>query len=322
MQLVQRLSIIGVALLGGASVTLAQDYPSKPVRLIIGFPPGGGADIVARQLTPRLGELLGQQLVIDNRPGASGNIALELLAKSAPDGHVLMLTTPTLTVNPALYPKIPYDAQRDFAPVGLVASTVYVLVVHPSLPVKTVKDLISLAKTKPRELLYSSGGNGAAAHLAGELFRSMSGIQMVHVPYKGIAPALVAVLSGEAQVTFGSQPSALPHVRQGKLNALAVTSATRSSFTPQLPSIAEAALPGYDTTAWYGVIAPVRTAPAIINRLNRDILRVLDLPEIKTGLANLSFDILGGTPDQFAALIRDELAKWSKVVKESGMRLD
>ena len=315
------LSLFGIALTGWSAVH-AQEFPSKPVRLIIGFPPGGGADIVARQLAPRLGELLGQQLVIDNRPGASGNIALELLAKSTPDGHVLMLTTPTLTVNPALYPKLSYDALRDFAPVALVASTVYILVVHPSLPVKTVKELIALAKAKPRELLYSSGGNGAAAHLAGELFRSMSGIQLVHVPYKGIAPALIAVLSGESQITFGSQPSTLPQVKQGKLHALAVTSAQRSSFTPTLPSIAEAALPGYDTTAWYGVIAPARTPPAVISRLNRDIQRVLDLPDIKTGFTHQSFEIIGGSPEQFSALIKDELVKWSRVVRESGMRID
>ena len=293
------LSLFGIALTGWSAVH-AQEFPSKPVRLIIGFPPGGGADIVARQLAPRLGELLGQQLVIDNRPGASGNIALELLAKSTPDGHVLMLTTPTLTVNPALYPKLSYDALRDFAPVALVASTVYILVVHPSLPVKTVKELIALAKAKPRELLYSSGGNGAAAHLAGELFRSMSGIQLVHVPYKGIAPALIAVLSGESQITFGSQPSTLPQVKQGKLHALAVTSAQRSSFTPTLPSIAEAALPGYDTTAWYGVIAPARTPPAVISRLNRDIQRVLELPDIKTGFTHQSFEIIGGYPNNSA----------------------
>ena len=315
------LSLFGIALTGWSAVH-AQEFPSKPVRLIIGFPPGGGADIVARQLAPRLGELLGQQLVIDNRPGASGNIALELLAKSTPDGHVLMLTTPTLAVNPALYPKLSYDALRDFAPVALVASTVYILVVHPSLPVKTVKELIALAKVKPRELLYSSGGNGAAAHLAGELFRSMSGIQLVHVPYKGIAPALIAVLSGESQITFGSQPSTLPQVKQGKLHALAVTSAQRSSFTPTLPSIAEAALPGYDTTAWYGVIAPARTPPAVISRLNRDIQRVLDLPDIKTGFTHQSFEIIGGSPEQFSALIKDELVKWSRVVRESGMRID
>lgn len=318
-----RLLLILPAVLSGLPMSAqAQDFPVKPVRIMLGFPPGGGVDIVARQIAPRLSEQLGQQIVIDNRPGASGNIALELLARAPADGYTLMFTTPTVTINPALYPKIAYDTLRDFAPVTLVATTVYVLVVHPSLPVKSTRELIVLAKAKPREILYSSGGNGAAAHLAGELFRSMAGIQMVHVPYKGIAPALIAALSGEAQVTFASQPAVLPHVKQGRINALAVTSAKRSSFTPNLPSIAEAALPGYETTAWYGILAPAKTPPALISRLNREVARALEHAEVKSGFSNQSFEIIGGTPELFGALIRDELVKWNKVVKESGMRID
>ena len=316
------LLILPVILSGLPMGTQAQEYPVKPIRIMLGFPPGGGVDIVARQIAPRLGEQLGQQIVIDNRPGASGNIALELLARAPADGYTLMFTTPTVTINPALYPKLAYDTLRDFAPVVLVATTVYVLVVHPSLPVKSTRELIALAKAKPREILYSSGGNGAAAHLAGELFRSMAGIHMVHVPYKGIAPALIAALSGEAQLTFASQPAVLPHVKQGRINALAVTSATRSSFTPNLPSIAEAALPGYETTAWYGILAPAKTPPAVISRLNREVARTLEHAEVKSGFANQSFDSIGGTPEQFGVLIRDELVKWSKVVKDSGMRID
>jgi len=300
----------------------AQDYPAKPVRLLIGFPPGGGADIVARQFTPKLGEQLGQQVVIENRGGAGGNIALEMLAKLPPDGYSLMLTTPTVAVNPALYPRVSYDSLRDFAPVVLVASTVYILVVHPSLPVKTVKEFITLSKSKPRQLNYSTGGNGAAAHLAGELFRSMSGIQVVHVPFKGIAQALIAVLSGEAQFTFGSQPSTLPHVKAGRLRALGVTSEKRSAFTPDIPSISEAALPGYDTTAWYGIIAPAKTPRPVIAKLNAEVLKALDTGEVKTGLANQSFEIITGTPEQFGAFIKEELVKWARVVKESGMKID
>jgi tripartite-type tricarboxylate transporter receptor subunit TctC len=300
----------------------AQEFPVKPIRMLIGFPPGGGVDIVARQLAPRLSEQFGQQLVIDNRAGASGNIALELTAKSPPDGYTLMFTTPTITINPALYPRVPFDALRDFAPVALVATTVYVLVVHPSVPAKSVQALIALAKARPREILYSSGGNGAAAHLAGELFRSMAGIQITHVPYRGVAPALIATLAGEAHITFASQPAVLPHVKQGRLNALAVTSLRRSAFTPDLPGIAEAALPGYDTTAWYGIIAPAKTSAAIVGRLNREVQRALDHPETKAALSSQSFEAAGGTSEQFAALIRDELAKWSKVVKASGMRVD
>jgi tripartite-type tricarboxylate transporter receptor subunit TctC len=305
-----------------ASEAPAQDYPAKPLRLLVGFPPGGGADIVARQITPRLGEQLGQPVVVDNRGGAAGNIALELLAKSPPDGYSLMLTTPTLTVNPALYPKLSYDPLMDFTPVGLVATTVYILVVHPSLPVQSVQELLALARAKPGQLNYSSGGNGAAAHLAGELFRNMTGIEIVHVPYKGIAPALVAVLAGEAQLTFGSQPSALPHIKQRKLRALAVTSAKRSSFTPELPSIAESGVAGYETTAWYGIVAPARTPRDIVGRLNSEFGKVVNSPDVKTALTGLSFEISTGTPEQFSALIKDELSKWRKVVKSSGMRID
>jgi len=322
MRLVETLALASCVLAAIALPAGAQDYPGKPVRLIIGFPPGGGVDIVARQLAPKLSEQLGQQVVIDNRGGAAGNIALEMLAKLPPDGYSLMFTTPTISINPALYPKINYDALRDFAPVTLAATTVYLLVVHPSLPVKSVRELITLAKARPRQLNYSSGGNGAAAHLAGELFKSMSGTQIVHVPYKGIAPGLIAVLSGEAQLTFASQPSTLPHVRAGKLRALAVTSAKRSSFTPDLPSIAEAGVPGYETTAWYGIIAPAKTPRPIVAKLNADVIRALDNAEVKSGLANQSFEIVTTTPEQFGAFIKDELVKWGKVVKEAGMRID
>jgi tripartite-type tricarboxylate transporter receptor subunit TctC len=313
---------IAGALACAAGAATAQEYPVKPIRLIVGFPPGGGADIVARQLTPKLGEQLGQQVVIDNRAGAAGHVALELLAKAPADGYSIMLTTPTVTINPALYPKVGYDPLRDFAPVSLVATTVYILVVHPSLPVRSVKELLVLARSKPGQLNYSSGGNGAAAHLAGELFRSMTRIDIVHVPYKGIAPALVAVLSGEAQLTFGSQPAALPHMKQGKLRGLAVTSATRSAFTPDLPSIAEAGVPGYETTAWYGVLAPRKTPREIVARLNSEFTKALSSTDIKSALTQQSFETVTGTPEQFATLIADELLKWSKVVKSSGMRID
>ena len=314
--------LVAIAVASSAGGAVAQDYPAKPIRLLLGFPPGGGVDIVARVLMPKMGEQLGQQIVIENRPGAAGNLALELLAKAPADGYTLMFTTPTLTVNPALYPKIAYDPLRDFAPVALVATTVYILVVHPSLPVKSVKDLLALARTRPGQLNYSSGGNGAAAHLAGELFRSMTRIDIVHVPYKGIAPGLVAVLSGEAQLTFGSQPSTIPHMKQGKLRGLAVTSAKRSSFTPDLPSIAEAGVPGYETTAWYGILAPARTPREIVVRLNTEFSKALTAPEVASALEKQSFETVSGTPEQFAKLIAEELEKWREVVKASGMRID
>jgi tripartite-type tricarboxylate transporter receptor subunit TctC len=301
---------------------LAQPYPSKPIRMLVGFPPGGGADIVARQLAPKLGEQLGQQVVIDNRGGASGNIALEVLAKAVPDGYTLMMTTPTVTVNPALYPKVAYDSLRDFAPVRLVASTAYILVVHPSVPAKTVQELVALAKARPRQLNYSSGGNGAAAHLAGELFRSMTGIEIVHVPYKGVAPALISLLGSEVQLTFSSQPSTIPHLKEGRLRALGITSPKRSGFTPDIPTIAESGVPGYDTTAWYGVLATARTPAPVIARLNAELTKLLELPEIKAAIAAQSFEILPSNPVQFGEFIKSELVKWVKVVKDSGMRID
>ena len=316
-------ALLSFAVLSLTAITsYGQDYPDKPVRLLIGFPPGGGADIVARAFAPKLGNELGQQIIIENRGGAGGNIAFETLATLPPDGYSLMLTTPTIAINPSLYPRVQYDALRDFAPVALVASTVYILVVHPSVPVKSVKELVALAKAKPGELNYSSGGNGAAAHLAGELFKSMTGTNIVHVPFKGIAPALVAVLSGEAQLTFGSQPSTLPHVKSGRLRALAVTSAKRSPFTPDIPSMSEAGVPGYETTAWYGIIAPSKTPRSIIAKLNSAITRALQNPDVRADLAKLSFEILSGTPEDFGKLMRQESTKWAKVIKEAGMRVD
>ena len=318
------LSVIALAIVA-AAVSLpasAQPYPSKPIRLLVGFPPGGGADIVARQLTPKLGEQLGQQVVIDNRAGASGNIALEMLANALPDGYTVMMTTPTVTVNPALYPKLGYNTLRDFAAVRLIASTAYILVVHPSVPVRTVQELIALAKAKPRLLNYSSGGNGAAAHLGGALFLSMTGAEMVHVPYKGVAPSLVALVSGEVQLTFSSQPSTIPLIKEGRLRPLGITSAKRSSFTPDIPTIAESGVPGYENIAWYGVIAPARTPAAVVARLNVELTKLLDQTEIKAAIAAQSFEILPSNPAQFGEFIESELVKWVKVVKEAGMRID
>jgi tripartite-type tricarboxylate transporter receptor subunit TctC len=269
-----------------------------------------------------LSERLGQQVVIDNRPGAGGNIALEILAKSPPDGYTLMVTTPTVTVNPALYARPGYDAINDFDPVVLMGSTVYVLVVHPSLPVKSVRELVALAKAKPRGLYYSSGGNGAAAHLTLELFRTMTNIEIVHVPYKGIAPALIALLSGEVQFSSGTLASTMPFVNEKKLRALAVTSAGRSAFVPDLPSVAEAGVPGFENTAWYGVLAPAKTPRPIIDKLNAAILAVMALPDVKAGFSGQSFEVTPSTPDQFSGFIKTELVKWGKVVKSSGMKVE
>ena len=309
-------------LLAPCAAATAQDYPRKPVRLVIGFPPGGGADSVGRLVIAKLSERLGQQFVIDNRPGASGNIALEILAKSPPDGYTLMITTPTVTVNPALYSKPGYDPINDFSPVALMASTVYVFVVHPSLPVKSIRELVALAKAKPGQLYYSSGGNGAAAHLTMELFRSMTNIDIVHVPFKGIAPAVIALVSGEVQFSSGTPNATLPLVNEKRLRALAVTSAGRSAFAPDLPSVAEAGVPGYENTAWYGMLAPAKTPRPIIDKLNAAILAVIALPDVKAGFNTQSFEITTSTPDEFSALIKTELVKWAKVVKSSGMKVE
>ena len=309
-------------LLAVFAVATAQEYPRKPIRIVVGFPPGGGADSIARLMIARLSERLGQQFVIDNRAGASGNIALEILAKSPPDGYTLMVTTPTITVNPALYDKPGYDPINDFSPIALMATTVYVLVVHPSLPVKSVRELVALAKAKPRQLYYSSGGNGAAAHLTLELFRSMTNIEIVHVSYKGVAPAVIALLSGEVQFSSGTPNATMPLVNEKRLRALAVTSAGRSAFAPDLPSVAEAGVPGYENTAWYGMLAPAKTPRPIIDKLNAAILAVIALPDVKAGFANQSFEITTSTPDEFAGLIKTELVKWAKVVKSSGMKVE
>ena len=317
-----------IALIAGAFLGLApcsapaQSYPGKPIRLILGFPPGGGVDIVARQIAPMLSERLGQQVVIDNRAGAAGNIALEMLAKAPPDGYSLMLVTPSIAVNPALYRKLPFDPVHDFAPVTLVATSALILAVHPSLPAKSVTQLIALAKARPHQLSYSSGGNGSAAHLAYELFKGMTGVDIVHVPYKGIAPALIALLAGEVQLTFGTLPSTLPHVRTGKLRALAVTSPKRSTFLPDMPSVSEAGVPGYESAQWYGALLPAGTPPAIVARLNREFTAVVEMADVKTRLSSEGLETTTSTPEQFAAFIKSELAKWGKVVKESGMRID
>jgi tripartite-type tricarboxylate transporter receptor subunit TctC len=314
---------IGLGAIGPSVCSVrAQSYPVKPIRAVVGFPPGGGVDVLARQIMPRLSEQLGQQVIIDNRPGAGGNIASELVARSAPDGYVLLLSTPSITVNPALYGNLPFDPVHDFAPITLAGKTVLVLVVHPSLPVRSVKDLIALARAKPGELSYSSGGNGAAAHLAGELFKSMTGVRMVHVPFKGSPPSLVALMAGEVQLTFGTLPSTQPHVRAHRLRALATTGAQRSVFMPDMPTIAEAGIPGYETIQWYGLLAPARTPAAIVTKLHAELTKVLEMPEIKAQLANQSIEPAKSTPDEFALFIKSELAKWSKVVKQSGMRVD
>ncbi|OGA38939.1 MAG: hypothetical protein A3G24_12415 [Betaproteobacteria bacterium RIFCSPLOWO2_12_FULL_62_13] len=317
-----------IAMMYGSIISLlpfssySQSYPSKPIRLVVGFPPGGGVDVLARQIAPKLGEQLGHQVVIDNRPGAAGNIAAELVAKSPPDGYSLILSTPSITINPALYSKLPFDTVADFAPVTLVGEVALLVVVHPSLPVQSIKELIALAKATPAQLLYSSGGNGSAAHLSGELLKTLTGIDAVHVPFKGAPPSLLALVRGDVHFTFGALPSTQPSVKAGKLRALAVTSAKRSVFAPDLPTVAEIGITGYEYTQWYGLLAPAKTPVPIISKLNAEFINVLQMPEIRALLAKQSIEITTNTPEQFAAFIKSELAKWNRVVKETGMRID
>lgn len=310
---------ISVAVLPASAASL---YPAKPIKLVVPFSPGGAADSMARALSEKLSINLGQTVIVENKPGAGTMIASESVARSAPDGYTLLLAASSLTINPALYPKVPFDAVKDFAPVILAVSPVHVLVVRNDLPVKSVAELIKLAKDKPNGLNYGSVGNGTSTHLEMELFKSMSGTQLLHVPYKGSSPALTDMMGGQLQVMFDAAASAMPHVQSGKLRALAITSAKRSNMMPDLPTVAESGLPGYEATPWLGLLAPTGTSPEIVNRLNKEVTNVLAMPEIKEKYKGLGLEIIGGTPQQFAEFIKTDLAKWSKVVKDSGAKID
>ena len=301
----------------------AEAYPAKPVRFVVAFPPGGGTDIIARSIAQKLSERLAQQVVVDNRPGAGGNIGTDIVAKSAPDGHTLLMgSAGPLAINASLFGKMPFDPIRDLAPVTLAASTPNVLVVHPSLRAATIEELIALAKARPGEINFASSGHGTPAHLAGELFNSMARVKMVHVPYKGAAPALADLLGGQVQLMFSTMPPALPHVKDGRLRALAVTSAKRSPAMPELPTVDEIALPGFEANTWHGVVAPAGTPTAIIARLNREIVSILHLPEVVERLSAQGAEPVGSTPEEFAAYIRSETVKWAKVVRESGAKAE
>ncbi|MDE2003952.1 MAG: tripartite tricarboxylate transporter substrate binding protein [Betaproteobacteria bacterium] len=298
-------------------------YPSKPIRMVVPFPPGGTTDILARAVAQKLSETWGQQVIVDNRPGAGGNIGSDLVAKAAPDGYTLLMgTVGTHAINPSLYARMPYDAQKDFAPVILVASVPNVLEVNPSLPVHTVQELIAYAKANPGKLNFASSGNGTSIHLSGELFKAMTGVKMTHVPYKGSAPALADLVGGQVQLMFDNLPSSLGLIKGGKLRAIAVTSTTRSSALPDVPTIAESGLPGYEASSWFGVFAPASTPPAIVDKLNAAIGAWLASPDAKEKLASQGAIAAGGTPADFARFIASETVKWAKVVKASGARID
>jgi tripartite-type tricarboxylate transporter receptor subunit TctC len=301
----------------------AQSYPDKPIRLVCPFPPGGAVDIASRAVAHELTQILGQPVTVDNRPGAGGNIGADIAAKSAPDGYTLLMTTSgIMAINPALYSKLPFDTIKDFAPVSMVVLLNNVLVVNPSLPVKSVKDLIALAKAQPGKLTYASSGNGTSIHLSGELFKSMTGVDMLHIPYKGSAPAITDLLGGQVDMMFDNIPSSLPQIKAGKLRALAVTGAKRSRLLPDLPTIAEAGVPGYDSYVWFGIVAPAGTPPAVIARLNAALAKAAATPAFRDRLTEQGYEVLSSTPAQMASNIRSEIAKWGKIVKASGARVD
>ncbi len=302
---------------------LAQsDYPTKPIRLIVGFTPGGISDVLSRAIAARLSTALGQQVIVENRPGAGTTIASELVAKSAPDGYTLMFQDITThAINVSLYKKLPYDAVKDFTPITLVASTPLILVVHPSLPVKNVKELIALAKSKPGEIAYASSGNGTILHLAGESFQTQSGTKMIHVPYKGSAPAVQALLSGEVALTFGTTPAVIPSFKAGRVKALGVTTAKRVPGL-DIPTIAEGGLPKFEIVLYSGVLGPAGLPPAIVNRLNAELTKVVNMPEMKDVYNNLGAQPMTNTPEQFAAHIKSEITKLGVAVTASGAKLD
>ena len=312
-----------ILLAGCACAAAAQSYPERPIRLIVPFPAGGGVDGAARIVSQHLSEPLGQQVVIDNRGGSGGIIATEIAAKAAPDGYTLFFGgSASHGITPHLYSKLPYDAVRDFTPIILVGATPYILVVNPATPASTVKELIAVARAKPGQLNYASAGSGSTLHLTGEMFKSMAHVDIVHVPYKGAATALNDLLGGQVQMMFGPAVIMQPHVKTGRLRAIAVTSDKRTRLAPDLPTIAESGVPGFEATGWYGLLGPRGLPAPIVGRLHRETARALASKEIGERFAVLGIEPLGGTPQEFAAYIKSELAKWGKVVRDSGAKVD
>jgi tripartite-type tricarboxylate transporter receptor subunit TctC len=311
-----------VAALLASMPAWAQQYPVRPIRLIVPFPPGGGTDTMARVVAPKLSEYLGQQVVPENRGGAGANIGAELAAKSPPDGYTVMLATITNAIGATLYTRLNYDLARDFAPITQLATTPHILVVHPSVPVKSVKEFTAFTRARPGELTYSSSGSGSSAHLAGELFSSLTGTKMVHVPYKGGGPSMIALVGGEVSLCFATMPSAVGYVRAGRLRGIAVTTEKRSPSMPDLPTIAETGIKGYEAGSWYGLSAPAGTSKDIIARLHAETVKVMALPDVKERLFNAGFEVVISNPEQFAAFTRSEIQKWGKLVRATGLKIE
>jgi tripartite-type tricarboxylate transporter receptor subunit TctC len=316
---------ISFLLLLGAFLALpaaGQTWPAKPLRLIVAFPPGGTNDIVARSVAQRLSERLGQSMLVENRPGANGALGADVAAKSAPDGYTLFIAAVNHVVLPALYAKLPYDIERDFAPVVLLATVPIVVVVHPGVPANSIAELIALAKAKPGTLNYASSGNGAGTHLAGELFKMQAGVSMTHVPYKGSGPAITDLIGGQVQLMFADLPSASPQIKAGKLRVLAVGSPRSSPLAPELATVSASGLPGYEAYTWVGIMAPAGTPKEIVTRLNTEAVAALERQDLKDALAAQGAEAAPGTPEQFGAHVKSELAKWAKVVKTAGIKAD
>ena len=317
------IAIGGVAALAVTFDALAQAYPAKTVRIVVPFAAGSTTDILGRTVAQKLNERLGQQFIVDNRPGAGGNIGSDVVAKAAPDGYTLLVSAAsTLAINASLYSNMPYDTATAFAPLSRIAMVTNVLVVHPSLPAKSVKELIAFAKARPGQLNFASGGSGGTAHLSGELFKTLAGIDMVHVAYKGGSAAMPDVLGGFVPLIFDGLPQSLPYIKAGRLRALGVTTAKRSPALPDVPTIAEAGVPGYEAVAWFGAVAPARTPREIVIKLNTEIVGILNSPDVRERLAAQGAETAPTTPDEFAAFIKEEMVKWAKVIKATGARAD
>jgi tripartite-type tricarboxylate transporter receptor subunit TctC len=318
-----RYAILLLAFLLAPAHAQRTPYPERPIRLIVPFPPGGGNDILARAVGQRLAESLRQQIIIDNRGGAGGMLGGQIAATADPDGYTLFLgSVGSLAHNPALRANNPYDPPRDFAAISLLATSPFLLAVHPALPARTVGELLGLARARPGTLNYASAGTGSSLHMTAELFKHATGVNIVHIAYKGTAPALVELLAGQVQMIFSTMPPVLPHLKTGRLRALGVTTATRAKVAPEIPTIAESGVPGFEVQNWQGVVAPRKTPPAVVDRLNREILKVLAAPAMIEVLATQGLDPAGTTPAQFDKLIRDEIDRWRKLVKAAGIHID
>jgi tripartite-type tricarboxylate transporter receptor subunit TctC len=315
-------SAYALLLVMAAGAACAQSWPSKPIRWIVAFPPGGGADVLSRMLSPKISEALGQQIIIDNRGGAGGNIGAEMAAKSPADGYTILFAySGTHSVNRSIYSQMPFQ-DSDFAPIIWTAAVPQILVVHPSLPVKNVKELVALAKSKPDQLIYGSTGSGAINHLAGELFKLMTNTKMIHVPYKGGGPVSIALLSGEVSILFAEPATIVQHIKGGKVRPLAVTTPKHSLAMPELPTVAESGVPGYDVTSWNGMLIPAGTPPDIIKRYNTEFNKAINAPDMRKRMIENGYEPVGGEPERLSDLIRVETAKWAKVVKAAGMKVD